>query len=82
MDERNGREGVLTDHPKELPGLREHLKTGDMKPLKEWLNNKIHRQGSLLDNGDDLMKEVTHSQLDAKLFVDYLTVKYSDLYAL
>lgn len=62
--------------------LREQIARGEFAPLKSWLNNHIHKQGSLLGSGDALAKQVTGSTLDAALFVEYLTQKYVALYKL
>ncbi len=32
---------------KDIPGLEDKIKSGDFKPLKAWLNEKIHKLGSL-----------------------------------
>jgi carboxypeptidase Taq len=48
--------------------------------VQEWLNQHVHRQGSLHPSGDDLMKAVTGSPLDPAAFLGYLRAKYSALY--
>jgi carboxypeptidase Taq len=39
---------------------------GNFKPLKEWLNVKIHKLGSLHANGDELMTAVTGAPLQVR----------------
>jgi len=45
------------------------LAAGNFKPLKEWLNKKIHRLGSLHASGDELMTAVTGAPLQVGAFV-------------
>eukprot|EP00775_Hariotina_reticulata_P006119 gene6119-6358_t len=73
----------IYDYAKQqLPGLEEQIATGQFKPLKEWLNENIHRQGSLHPSGDDLMQSVTGHTLQPQVFLSYLRAKYSKLYKL
>jgi Zn-dependent M32 family carboxypeptidase len=61
-------ECVVVNHPtvpqiyahakSQLPGLEESISAGDFKPLKLWLNEHIHKLGSLPPSGDDLMLQV------------------------
>ena len=44
------------------------LAAGNFKPLKEWLNKKIHRLGSLHASGDELMTAVTGAPLQVGAF--------------
>jgi len=67
---------------KEIPNLREEIKVGNFKPLKEWLNAKIHCRGSLIPSGDLLTKEVTGEALNPQVYLQYLEEKYSKLYKL
>ena len=70
---------------------------GDFAPLRNWLRAKIHVTGSLYPSGDLLCQhvrgqkklkpdltpsQVTGKPLEPKLFLDYLTQKYSQLYGL
>ena len=60
----------------DVPDLKKEIAVGSFKPLKQWLNARIHEQGSLRGSGDALAKDVTGRPLDARLFVEYLTRKY------
>jgi carboxypeptidase Taq len=62
--------------------VEENIKKGNFKPIKEWLNEKIHKLGSLPASGDELMVMVTGKPLDPQIFLDYLTDKYTQLYKL
>mmetsp|Transcript_14443 Transcript_14443/g.27791 ORF Transcript_14443/g.27791 Transcript_14443/m.27791 type:complete len:547 (+) Transcript_14443:58-1698(+) len=67
---------------KEIPNLESRISKGDFAPLKEWLNEKIHKVGSVYPSADELCVAVTGEKLKPKAFVDYLTKKYTDLYNL
>ncbi|KAL4418640.1 hypothetical protein ABPG77_005377, partial [Micractinium sp. CCAP 211/92] len=67
---------------RELPGLSEDIAAGRFGALKAWLNEKVHKVGSLHTSGDELMKAVTGAPLDPQIFLDYLKEKYTALYQL
>ncbi|KAF9351632.1 hypothetical protein BGX26_010410 [Mortierella sp. AD094] len=65
-----------------ITNLDEHIAKGEFHVLKKWLNENIHEQGSLRESGDDLIKNLTGKSLDSKIYVQYLTEKYSEIYDL
>ncbi|GAX80590.1 hypothetical protein CEUSTIGMA_g8027.t1 [Chlamydomonas eustigma] len=65
-----------------IPGLEEQIAEGEFKHLKAWLNENIHKVGSLHTSGDELMKAVTGSVLDPEVFLGYIRSKYTALYSL
>ncbi|KAG0350626.1 hypothetical protein BG005_009840 [Podila minutissima] len=65
-----------------IPGLDDHLAKGEFHVLKKWLNENVHKQGSLCESGDDLIFNLTGKHLDSSLYVQYLTDKYSEIYNL
>jgi carboxypeptidase Taq len=65
-----------------IPGLEEQIARGEFTPLRLWLNEKIHKVGSLYANGDELMIAVTGKALDTSIFLKYLKDKYSEIYKL
>ena len=67
---------------KDLPSLETDIAAGNFSGLKSWLNEKIHKSGSLHPSGDDLMRAATGSPLDPSVFLQYLTEKYTALYHL
>lgn len=67
---------------KELPGLADDIEAGKFERLKGWLNEKIHKVGSLPTSGDELMIAVTGAPLQPQVFLGYLRDKYSALYQL
>ncbi|PSC70957.1 Carboxypeptidase Taq [Micractinium conductrix] len=66
----------------DLPTLDADIAAGNFAPLKAWLNEKVHKVGSLHPSGDELMKAVTGAPLDPQIFLDYLQQKYTKLYQL
>lgn len=64
----------------EIPDLEQKIETGDFLPLKNWLNEKIHRFGRLYD-AEDLCKNVTGEGLNFKYFHQYLENKLSKVYS-
>ena len=63
-----------------IPNLEEKISKGEFKELKEWLNERIHKLGSLYANGDELLQAVTGKILDPKIFISYLKNKYYKIY--
>ena len=66
----------------QIPRLEEQLAAGEFAPLRAWLNENIHRAGSLHATGDELMVAVTGKPLDPKVYLKYLRDKYTALYKL
>jgi carboxypeptidase Taq len=61
--------------------IDETLSKGNLIPVKDWLDERIHTHGSLYFPKELLMK-VTGENLDSKHFINYLTKKYSKIYDL
>eukprot|EP00798_Chlamydomonas_sp_ICE-L_P022485 gene22485-29611_t len=59
----------------QIPDLEDKIAKGEFKDLKAWLNENIHKVGSLYSSGDELMEAVTGKQLDPAIFLAYLTDK-------
>jgi len=72
----------FTQAAKEVTNLNIEIKHGNFKPLKEWLNTKIHVKGSLIPSGDLLTKDVTGEPLNPQVYIHYLQEKYAKLYKL
>ena len=67
---------------RQLPSLDADVAAGRFGALKGWLNEKVHRSGSLHPSGDALMEAVTGAPLDPSIFLAYLRAKYAPLYKL
>jgi carboxypeptidase Taq len=65
----------------EQPDTESNIAKGNFAPIKDWLNEKIHRPGRLY-TPQELVRRVTGEALNAGYFVDYLKSKYSEIYGL
>ena len=67
-----------------LPDLEAQIARGEFKPLKEWMNARLHKWGSLYPSMDELLQVVCPGSkgLEPEQFVTYLTKKYTALYKL
>src|SRR5262245_10122435 len=65
----------------QLPGLDGGLARGEFRPLKLWLNEKVHRPGRS-SWSEALCRRVTGEGLRHEALVDYLREKYAPLYEL
>lgn len=65
----------------ELSDVEKKIETGNFARIKTWLNEKIHRQGSLF-TPQELVCRITGEPLNPDYFIDYLKRKYSAIYQL
>ena len=63
----------------EISHLETEITGGNMRPLKEWLNQKVHRWGRQF-TPDDLVRQVTGQSPSPEPFLNYLEEKFSRLY--
>jgi len=63
----------------ELGNLDEQFARGEFTPLREWLREKIHRQGQRY-RAEKLVQVVTGKPLSHRPLIDYLKNKYGELY--
>jgi carboxypeptidase Taq len=66
---------------KELGDLGAYFARGEFVPLREWLREKIHSQGSRY-LAKDLVRVVTGEDLNPRYAIDYLQGKYESAYGL
>lgn len=64
---------------KELGDLDEQLERGNLRPLREWLREKIHLQGNRY-RAPELQEKVSGRPLSHKPLIDYMNKKYADIY--
>jgi carboxypeptidase Taq len=57
------------------------LERGELRPLREWLRDKVHRRGGFF-RPKELVQDVTGKPFSSDAFVRYLKEKYSQLYGL
>jgi carboxypeptidase Taq len=65
----------------ELTGVEQALAGGDCAPVRDWLGERVHRHGRVLDP-PELLRAATGSELDPAPLLAYLREKYGALYAL
>lgn len=66
---------------KEQPDTERNIAIGNFSPIKQWLNEKIHRHGKLY-SPQELIQKVTGESLNPDYFIAYLKKKYHEVYQL
>ncbi|MGN6568329.1 MAG: carboxypeptidase M32 [Flavipsychrobacter sp.] len=64
---------------KDVPGLKDQLRSGDMSQLLHWLREHIHQFGRRYTS-EELCKRITGKGLDFSAFMHYAEQKYSEVY--
>jgi carboxypeptidase Taq len=65
----------------DLPDLDERLAEGDLRRLREWLRERVHRHGAKFEM-PELLQRVVGSSIAVEPFLAYLRAKLSDAYGL
>ncbi|MDH4186626.1 MAG: carboxypeptidase M32, partial [Nitrospira sp.] len=66
---------------REIPRLEENIAAGQLRELRRWLEQKIHRWGRMF-TPDHLAQRVTGKSLDPEPFLSYVEKKYGEIYTL
>jgi carboxypeptidase Taq len=66
---------------KDLPNYEELLEQGNLKPVKEWMTENVHKHGKM-KKPLEILTDVTGEGLNAQYLVDYLYEKYNNVYQL
>lgn len=66
---------------KEIDDFDALIENGELIKIKEWLSEKIHKYGKLLEPAEILM-QVTGEEINPKYLIDYLENKYKKIYNL
>lgn len=66
---------------RDIKGLEKMIENGDMKPLLQWLREKVHRHGKFY-TAAELCKKISGEELNFSYFMNYARKKYSDIYAI
>lgn len=61
--------------------VEECLRNGDLRPIRDWLKEKIHRFGQVKKTRQ-LLREATGEDFNPQYYIDYLTEKFTKLYEL
>ncbi len=64
---------------KENTDIFESVSMGDFSQLILWLRENIHKYGALYDT-NELIKKITGKELSPEHFMNYLRIKYSEIY--
>ena len=71
----------LNQAEKELGSLDELLAQGKIQDITKWLNEKIHKNGSLYPS-TEVIKNLCGCEISAKPLLDYFEKKYTEIYQL
>jgi carboxypeptidase Taq len=66
---------------RDIKGLEDSIRSGELAPVKNWLREKIHREGYRIE-AEALITRVTGAGLNDDDFVSYLKQKYGTLYGI
>jgi len=66
---------------KEIKNLDSEIEQGNMKPLLNWLREKVHQYGKFY-TAEELCIHITGEKLNFRYFMDYAKQKFSKLYQL
>jgi carboxypeptidase Taq len=66
---------------KEIPQLEKEIGNGNLKPLLEWLRQKVHQYGKFY-TAEELCVLITGEKLNFSFFMKYAKEKYNELYNL
>ena len=72
---------IMEQAEKEIPELWKKVSKGEFLPLKNWLNEKVHKHGRFYDP-EDLIKVISGAPLSPDPFMNYLEKKYTKIYNL
>jgi carboxypeptidase Taq len=64
-----------------IPDLSDQIKNGNLATLREWLRIHIHQWGHRYST-EELCERVTGQKLNSRFFMEYITKKYGEIYAL
>lgn len=66
---------------KEMPNYMDHVRSGNIRVIKEWFTEKIHKHGKML-TPVEIVKDVTGEAIDSRYLVQYFHEKFDPLYDL
>lgn len=72
---------ILEQARQEIDALDGKIGSGELLPLRQWLQEKIHRKGRRF-YAEEMIQGLTGKALSAKPFLDYLEQKYGEIYEL
>jgi len=70
---------MLDRMSRDIPEWPRELEKGNFLPVKEWLFQKVHREGNLYDP-PELIRRITGREITVEPYLQYLNDKYARLY--
>ena len=64
-----------------MPALDDHIRSGKLLPLREWLRREIHQRAKTV-TAKSLIQDISDEPLSPDYFLDYLEDKFTELYEL
>lgn len=72
---------IVSAMKQDLTEFDARLRAGDLAPVKQWLDERIHRHGRA-KLPKELCREITGAELSARHFLEYVRSKYREIYCL
>ncbi len=66
---------------RECPQYDQWIEAGQLRPIREWLTDRVHRHGKLL-TPDEIIRRATGEELNPAYLTRYLEQKYKGVYRL
>ncbi|MBN2157776.1 MAG: carboxypeptidase M32 [Spirochaetes bacterium] len=63
----------------DIPSIPSDIEAGNMATMLSWLRKNVHRHGSRY-TCTELVREITGGEIQIKPFIEYLAVKFRDIY--
>lgn len=70
---------LMKQMSKEMRGAEKKIENLEFARIADWLRKNVHSRGKTM-LAEDIIRKVCGSGLDHKVFIDYLTRKYSKIY--
>ncbi|MHA1331268.1 MAG: carboxypeptidase M32, partial [Candidatus Hodarchaeales archaeon] len=72
---------LLAFMKKDIPNFNDLVREGNLKPIIDWLIEKVHKPSNLYDP-PELIKRITGEEINPKYFIEYIQEKYSKIYGI
>ena len=66
---------IFSKIKEDTTGVKKKMSNGNLEPIIKWLTENIYKQGNRY-NSQELLKQVTDSELNEQSYIDYLQTKY------
>lgn len=64
---------------RDMPGMEDGIAVGNLQPLRDWLRERVHREGSVYP-ARELVVRATGEPLGTEAFMRFLKARYGDVY--